>query len=371
MSWYLFGARFLEVNAFRTRASLARPRRSKARRIPGVESLERRALLANLTASGVISSTPDGANYDYSITVSNSGSSSAAVGTFWFAWIPVPYEDFLATRPISVTPPAGWTDSITHSGVSDGYGILFSANSSADYVQPGSSLDFRFTSADTPASVDGDSSYYPGTPVATSVVYPQSAYSNGGQQFVATPGPSVPAPPLVTLAQVQPVFNKKHLVSEILVTFSGAVNAAEAQQTGVYRLVTPGKHDSFTAKNAGTVKLRSALYNAASNTVTLTPKKAVPLSKPVELTINGNAPSGLQDSLGRLIDGDRDGTPGGDAAAVLRRSGAVISAIALARSSRGPAPKAAVDAALLDRGEQMGSLPSDFATTSPRANHSH
>jgi hypothetical protein len=43
----------------------------------------------------------------------------------------------LATRPISVTPPAGWSDSITHSGASDGYGILFTANTSASYVQPG------------------------------------------------------------------------------------------------------------------------------------------------------------------------------------------------------------------------------------------
>jgi hypothetical protein len=288
-----------------------------------VESLERRALLANITASGVIGSTPDGANVDYSVALSNSGSSGAAVGTFWFAWIARPYEDFLATRPIAVTPPAGWTDSITHLGPSDGYGILFTASSSADYVQPGSSLVFRFTSADTPASVDGNSTYYPGTPVATSVVYPTIAYSDGGHQFVVTPGStsSVPPPPPVTLSQVQPVFNKKHLVSEIRVTFSGAVDAPEAQETGVYRLVTPGKHGSFTAKNAGSVKLGSAAYDAASDSVTLTPKRAFSLSKPVELTINGDPPSGLQDTFGRLIDGDGNGTPGGNAAAVLRRGG--------------------------------------------------
>ena len=161
----------------------------------------------------------------------------------------------------------------------------------------------------------------------------------------------------MTLTQVQPVFNKKHLVTEILVTFSGAVNATEAQETGIYRLVTPGKHGSFTAKNAGSIKLRSAVYNAASDTVTLTPKKAFSLSKPVELTINGTPPSGLQDTFGRLIDGDDNGTPGGNAAAVLRRSGVVISAIALARSSGGPTLEAAAVDALLERGERMGVLP--------------
>jgi len=72
VQWSLFGARLLKVISARPRASLARPSRSKARRILGVESLERRALLANITASGVISSTPDGAHFDYSITLSNS-----------------------------------------------------------------------------------------------------------------------------------------------------------------------------------------------------------------------------------------------------------------------------------------------------------
>jgi hypothetical protein len=373
MSGFLLGAQLLQVFAARKCASLAWQRRSMARRIPGVESLERRALLANITASGVISSAPDGADTDYSITLSNSASSGAAVGTFWYAWIAVPNEDFLATRPISVTPPAGWTDTITNSGASDGYAILFSASSPASYVQPGSSLNFQFTSADTPASVNGDSKFYPGTPVGTSFVYPTIPFSDAGHQFVVTPSTTmgVPPPPPVTLTQVQPVFNNEHLVSKILVTFSGAVNATEAQETGIYRLVTPGKHGSFTAKNAGSIKLRSAVYDAASDTVTITPKKAFSLSKPVELTIDGNPPSGLQDTLGRLIDGDHDGTPGGDAAAVIRRGGVAISAIALARASGGPTLQAAAVDALLERGELMGVPPVDLASTSSGVNHAH
>jgi len=168
----------------------------------------------------------------------------------------------------------------------------------------------------------------------------------------------------VTLTLVQPVLNKKHLVTEILVTFSGAVNAPEADETGIYRLVTPGKHGSFTAKNAGSIKLRSAVYNAASDTVTLLPKKAFSLSQPVELTINGNPPPGVQATFGRLIDGDDNGTPGGDAAAVLRRSGVVTSAIALARSSGGPTLQAAAVDDLLERAELTGVLPVDLASTS-------
>jgi hypothetical protein len=55
---------------------------------------------------------------------------------------------------------------------------------------------------------------------------------------------------LVTLTNVQALLNKRHQVTAILVTFSGAVDAAEAVEKGIYRLAEPGKHGSFTAKNA-------------------------------------------------------------------------------------------------------------------------
>jgi hypothetical protein len=128
----------------------------------------------------------------------------------------------------------------------------------------------------------------------------------------------VALPPAVTVTLVKPVLNKKHQVTEIVVTFSGGVDAMEAQETSLFRLVTAGKGNSFTAKNAAVIELSSAVYNAANDTVTLIPKKAFSLSKPVQLTINGTPPSGLLDSFGRFIDGNRDGQPGSNAVAVLR-----------------------------------------------------
>ncbi len=125
-------------------------------------------LLATIIPSGVISSTPDGSNFDYKIALSNSSASTASIGTFWYAWTAVPFQDFLATKPISVSPPTGWTDTVTNTGDSDGYAIEFISSGSAYNVQAGSTLDFGFTSADTPASVTGDSKFYPGIPVGTS-----------------------------------------------------------------------------------------------------------------------------------------------------------------------------------------------------------
>jgi hypothetical protein len=131
---------------------------------------------------------------------------------------------------------------------------------------------------------------------------------------------------LVTVESVE-VVKKKHKVTEVLVVFSGALNATEAESIAEYDLITVGKKGSFTAKSAKAIKLRAAAYNSSTNTVTLTPRKAFALSKKVELVVNGTAPSGLEDSYGRLIDGNNDGQAGGNATAILTARGATLSAL--------------------------------------------
>jgi len=133
-----------------------------------------------------------------------------------------------------------------------------------------------------------------------------------------------PPPPLVTISSVRLALNKRHMVTQILVTFSGAVNGAEAQRAATYRLATAGKGGSFTAKNAGIITLRSETYKGATDTVTLTPTKPFGLSKPVQLLIEGNPPSGLQDSLGRFIDGAHTGRAGSNGVVVLRSTGVTL-----------------------------------------------
>ena len=91
--------------------------------------------------------------------------------------------------------------------------------------------------------------------------------------------------PLVTMTNVQSVANKKRLVTQIILSFSGALDAAEAREIGFYRLATAGKNGSFTAKNAKVIKLKSAVYSGSSNTVALTPTKPFALTKPVQLLV--------------------------------------------------------------------------------------
>ncbi len=152
-------------------------------------------------------------------------------------------------------------------------------------------------------------------------------------------------PPLVTVMSVTDKTNKKHLVTQVNVVFSGSVNSTEAQMlTGIYRLATPGKKGSYTAKNAGVIRLKSATYTDSNHTAVLIPKKPFALTKPVQLLIDGLAPSGLQDSIGRLIDGNHDGQAGGNAVAILSRKGVKLSAVELAH----PAAAARLEARFVD-----------------------
>ena len=153
-----------------------------------------------------------------------------------------------------------------------------------------------------------------------------------------------PPPALVNVSNVQVVKNKTNQVTEVLVTFSGAVNTAEADSTKTYRLVTPGTNGSFTAKNAGTIKLKSAVYNGSSVTVALTPTKAFALTKPVELVVYGTGASALQDAEGRLIDGDHSGAAGGNAVVILSSSTAKAALAVPSTSASKNAKVAAVDA---------------------------
>jgi hypothetical protein len=148
--------------------------------------------------------------------------------------------------------------------------------------------------------------------------------------------------------------SKKRRVTQIMVCFSGHLNADQADPISPYHLATPSKRGSHTAKGAKAIALKSALYSVATSQGTLTLRKPFKITKPVQLLIHRTGPSGLQDSLGRLIDGNHDGQAGGDAVAILSRKG-----VSLDRVSHSPADArrashpSAVDA-LLERGDLIG-----------------
>jgi hypothetical protein len=79
-------------------------------------------------------------------------------------------------------------------------------------------------------------------------------------------------------------------VAQIILDFIGPVNAGLAGSLAPYSLTVAGRHGSFTARNARTIALASAVYSASTESVTLVPKKPFGLNKPVQLRIHGLLP---------------------------------------------------------------------------------
>ncbi len=311
-------------------------RRARPRRLSKVEPLERRELLANIIASASYQTPPSSPGDSiFIILLNNSSSSTSGIGTFWLAW--VPGKNLLASPPSSESASPelgggqGWTYTVTHAGPGDGYGIQFVAISAADDVPPGGDQAFGFVSPGAAAAVEGNSVFYPDTPVLSAVVYPQGPGSDEGHPFVLTPfSPPPPPPPpsqrpLVTVTNVTlgtpNSGNPKLLEQQIVIQFSGALDTAEADNVRTYRLSKTNKKGSFAAKNAKIVALKSASYNPLINTVVLTSKKRFNLIQPLQLVVYATGPAGLKDAEGRLIDGNEDGQAGGNAIVELTSSG--------------------------------------------------
>ncbi len=217
--------------------------------------------------------------------------------------------------PANFTLNPGSTEQFMAMGMyADNTVLDLSADVSWASTNPGAA-----TVSTEPASAGLVSALAPGTADITASF--DGMVGSTPMSVTAPPPPvSVATPqPLVSVAKVQTRLSAKHLVTQLTVAFSGPVNASEADDVATYRLALPGARGSFDARNSRVIKLKSAVYDAATGTVTLTPRKPFALAKPVQLRINGTLPSGLEDSLGRLIDGNQDGSPGGNAVTVLRR----------------------------------------------------
>ncbi len=174
----------------------------------------------------------------------------------------------------------------------------------------------------SPSIGKGTSTHAPSTDILGNPRPSSNGYDIGSYEY-GTPAPTptpTPTVPVVTISSVQEVLKIKNrrVVTQVLITFSGAINAGEAHLLRFYRLTVAGKDGSFTARNARAVRLQSAVYDTANKSVTLTSSEPFSLAKPLQLITFGKPPSGLKDDLGRFIDG------GTNVVAILSRSGVTI-----------------------------------------------
>ena len=122
----------------------------------------------------------------------------------------------------------------------------------------------------------------------------------------------VVAPPPPTTLQAIRATTKGNSISGIVLTFSAALDVGRAQPLATYQGLSFGPDGIAGNKDDENIPLKSVVYNAQKLTVTLTPSGSPARTQGYQVVENN-----LMDALGRLIDGDNDGLPGGLSSGVL------------------------------------------------------
>jgi hypothetical protein len=115
---------------------------------------------------------------------------------------------------------------------------------------------------------------------------------------VSTPTPTPTVSVRSALWQTHKL-SKKKTARVLVVSYSGALDQADAHDAAAYHLIAAGKDKKFGTRDDKTVAVSSAVYDPAAHTVTLTPRGTLP-NQPLQLNIN---PAMVPDAQGRPIAG--------------------------------------------------------------------
>lgn len=158
--------------------------------------------------------------------------------------------------------------------------------------------------------------------VAATATSQDDAYNNLTGPSIALTNVNPPAVPVVGV-QVVTVKVGKTRTQAIAVNFGAAIDPAAAANPANYQLVGAGRDGKLGTRDDVRLGLAAATYDPASGSVRLAPGKKVALSAaPVQLRV---VAAGLLDAAGRPVDGNRDGLPGGDAVATIRKKRVTLS----------------------------------------------
>ncbi len=109
--------------------------------------------------------------------------------------------------------------------------------------------------------------------------------------------------------------------TQISVSFNEPLGPTFATSLASYHIIATGPDGRFGTHDDRSIAIKSAVYDATTNTVTLTPARRLNLHRRYELIVNGSTATGVADVAGNLLDGNSDGRPGGNYVAILRGFG--------------------------------------------------
>jgi Bacterial Ig-like domain len=115
-----------------------------------------------------------------------------------------------------------------------------------------------------------------------------------------------PAPTVVSMKR----FGFHMQPTSLVLTFSSALDPATAQDVNNYQIVTLGGRGRNGDLVGHVTRVRAAVYDAASLTVTLYPSQRLDFHNVYRLTVDGGIPQGLTGASGVPLDSQGDGAPG-------------------------------------------------------------
>jgi Bacterial Ig-like domain (group 3)/Bacterial Ig-like domain len=137
-------------------------------------------------------------------------------------------------------------------------------------------------------------------------------------------------PPIVgpAVSSVEWVGNRSTSTT-IVLQFNQALDAGRAQATVNYTILATGMHGRF-GKGSKRMIVKSAVYNAASRTVTLHTSRPLNVRRRYQLTVNGAAPGGVSSASGIMLDVATNDHQGRNDVVILDRQDFVLN---IARTS--------------------------------------
>ena len=133
-------------------------------------------------------------------------------------------------------------------------------------------------------------------------------------QPLVVPPPPYTTPPTIVGARITSSGHGSRKTFTIVLGFSKPLDPAFLSG---FALSKPGRTKRHGATPRIAIGLGAAVYNAGDSTVLLKISLRKTLPRGLQLRVSGSPPFGIRDQVGNLLDGDRDGSPGGDAVVSL------------------------------------------------------
>ena len=105
--------------------------------------------------------------------------------------------------------------------------------------------------------------------------------------------------------------------TSVVLTFSAALDPTRADNVNNYQFVTIGGRGRHATAVGHVTRIRAAVYNPTTFTVTLYPTQRLSVHKLYQLTVTGTGLHGLRGTTGIPLDSRGNGMPGANYAVVI------------------------------------------------------